>query len=51
MLLAFEAAVVVLGVLPASGLAACANPVACENEKPGSAPSTWQVVVGSTGSR
>ncbi|HEY4096235.1 MAG TPA: N,N-dimethylformamidase beta subunit family domain-containing protein, partial [Baekduia sp.] len=46
MLLAFAAAVVVLAVLPAAGLAACANPVACENEKPGSAPSTWQVVGG-----
>jgi Domain of unknown function (DUF4082)/Concanavalin A-like lectin/glucanases superfamily/Fibronectin type III domain/Viral BACON domain/Bacterial Ig domain len=28
---------------PAAGMAACANPVACENEKPGSAPSAWQV--------
>src|SRR4029079_3909591 len=27
---------------PAAGMAACANPVACENEKAGSAPSAWQ---------
>jgi N,N-dimethylformamidase beta subunit-like protein/uncharacterized protein DUF4082/concanavalin A-like lectin/glucanase superfamily protein/fibronectin type III domain protein/Big-like domain-containing protein/BACON domain-containing protein len=37
-------AFVLLGLaLPATSLAACANPVACENAKAGSAPSTWQV--------
>src|SRR3954447_9123250 len=39
----FAAAVLLLLAYPAGGLAACANPVACENEKPGSAPSAWQV--------
>jgi hypothetical protein len=28
-----------VAVHPAAGSAACANPVACENAKPGSAPS------------
>jgi hypothetical protein len=39
----FAAAVLLLLAQPAAGLAACGNPVACENEKPGSAPSAWQV--------
>src|SRR5690242_15606119 len=42
-LLAFAATTLVLGALPAASFAACANPVACENALPGSAPSTWQV--------
>src|SRR6478609_12174352 len=42
-LLAFAATTFVLGALPATSLAACANAVACENALPGSAPSTWQV--------
>ena len=41
--LALTATVLVLAALPASGFAACTNPVACENEKPGSPPSAWQV--------
>ena len=40
--LAFAATLLVLAAHPAAGLAACANPVACENEKPGTAPSVWQ---------
>src|SRR4051794_3575657 len=43
LLIALAAAAVVLALHPAAGLAACANPVACENAKPGSAPSAWQV--------
>ena len=42
--LALALAIVALAALPAAGLAACTNPVACENEKPGSPPATWQVV-------
>src|SRR3954454_11635275 len=42
-LVALVAAIPVLLVHPAAGFAACANPVACENAKPGSAPGTWQV--------
>src|SRR6478736_4817978 len=42
-MLALVATLVVLAAHPAAGLAACANPVACENEKPGSAPGSWQV--------
>src|SRR3954462_7896479 len=42
-LLAFAATTFVLGVLPAASFAACANPVACENALPGSAPSSWQI--------
>src|SRR4051812_16709882 len=42
-LLASAAAIVALCALPAASLAACANPVACENALPGSAPSSWQV--------
>jgi hypothetical protein len=42
-LLAFAATTLVFGALPAASFAACANPVACENALPGSAPSTWQV--------
>ena len=41
--LALAATLVVLAAYPAAGLAACSNPVACENEKPGSSPSSWQV--------
>jgi hypothetical protein len=41
--LALAATILLLAVWPAAGMAACANPVACENEKPGSAPSAWQV--------
>src|SRR3954447_6868828 len=41
--LALAATILLLAVHPAAGMAACANPVACENEKPGSAPSAWQV--------
>jgi hypothetical protein len=41
--LALVATIVLFALHPAAGLAACANPVACENEKPGSAPSAWQV--------
>src|SRR6185436_9153814 len=41
--LALAAATLMLAAFPAAGMAACANPVACENEKAGSAPSTWQV--------
>src|SRR5690349_18722205 len=41
--IALALAVAVLAVFPAAGLAACANPVACENALPGSAPSAWQV--------
>ena len=40
--LAFTATLLVLAAHPAAGLAACANPVACENEKAGTAPSVWQ---------
>ena len=43
LLIALAATLGVLAVHPAAGRAACANPVACENAKPGSAPSTWQV--------
>jgi hypothetical protein len=43
LVLALAATLVLLASYPASGLAACANPVACENEKPGSSPGTWQV--------
>jgi hypothetical protein len=35
--------IVTLGARVSTAAAACANPVACENEKPGSAPSAWQV--------
>src|SRR5690242_5069913 len=41
--LALAATTLLLAVFPAAGLAACANPVACENALPGSAPSAWQV--------
>ena len=41
--LALAAATLLLAAFPAAGMAACANPVACENEKAGSAPSAWQV--------
>jgi N,N-dimethylformamidase beta subunit-like, C-terminal/Domain of unknown function (DUF4082)/Concanavalin A-like lectin/glucanases superfamily/Fibronectin type III domain/Viral BACON domain/Bacterial Ig domain len=41
--LALVATILVLAAFPAAGMAACANPVACENEKPGSSPSAWQV--------
>jgi hypothetical protein len=41
--MAITAAILVLAALPAAGYAACANPVACENAKPGSPPSAWQV--------
>jgi hypothetical protein len=41
--LALAAAILVLVAFPAAGMAACSNPVACENEKAGSAPSAWQV--------
>jgi hypothetical protein len=41
--LALAATILLLVAYPSAGLAACANPVACENAKPGSAPSTWQV--------
>jgi hypothetical protein len=41
--LALVATILLLAAHPAAGLAACENPVACENAKPGSAPSTWQV--------
>ena len=40
---ALAAAVALLVVFPPAGLAACANPVACENALAGSAPSAWQV--------
>ncbi len=43
LVLATTGATLVLAALPATGFAACANPVACENAKPGSAPSAWQV--------
>src|SRR3954452_8424836 len=36
-------ALVLMLLVPAAGWAACANPVACENALPGSAPSSWQV--------
>ena len=41
--LALAATTLLLAAFPAAGLAACANPVACENEKAGPAPSAWQV--------
>lgn len=41
--LALAATILLLVAYPSAGLAACANPVACENAKPGSAPNTWQV--------
>jgi hypothetical protein len=41
--LALAATTLMLAAFPAAGMAACANPVACENEKAGSAPSAWQV--------
>ena len=41
--LALTAMLLVLAAHPSAGLAACANPVACENEKPGTAPGAWQV--------
>src|SRR4051794_27097377 len=41
--LALGATILLLVAFPAAGMAACANPVACENEKAGSAPSSWQV--------
>src|SRR4051795_6200206 len=41
--LALVTTILLLAAFPAAGMAACANPVACENEKPGSAPSAWQV--------
>ena len=41
--LALAATTVLLAAFPAASMAACANPVACENEKAGSAPSAWQV--------
>jgi hypothetical protein len=43
LILAFAATCVAIAAHPAAGLAACANPVACENEKTGSPPSAWQV--------
>ena len=46
--LALAATLLVLAAHPAAGLAACANPVACENEKPGTAPSVWQGATDST---
>jgi hypothetical protein len=42
-LLFAASALVVALALPATGLAACANPVACENALPGAPPSQWQV--------
>ena len=41
--LALVTTILLLAAFPAAGMAACANPVACENEKAGSAPSSWQV--------
>ena len=41
--LALVAVSLLFAAHPAAGLAACGNPVACENEKPGTAPSAWQV--------
>jgi hypothetical protein len=41
--LALVATILALAAFPAASMAACANPVACENEKAGSAPSSWQV--------
>ena len=41
--LALAATTLLLAAFPAASMAACANPVACENEKAGSAPSAWQV--------
>ncbi len=46
--LALAATLLVLAAHPAAGLAACANPVACENEKPGTAPNVWQGATDST---
>ncbi|RKQ94073.1 all-beta uncharacterized protein [Solirubrobacter pauli] len=43
LVVAVAAATALLAISPAVSHAACANPVACENAKPGSAPSTWQV--------
>ena len=43
LVLALAVTLVLLAAYPATGLAACANPVACENEKAGSAPGAWQV--------
>src|ERR671933_2503328 len=37
------AALGALGATPARSLAACANPVACENALPGTDPATWEV--------
>ena len=41
--LALVATTLLIAAHPAAGFAACANPVACENAKTGSQPSTWQV--------
>ena len=41
--LALAATILLLAAHPAPGMAACSNPVACENAKTGSAPSAWQV--------
>ena len=40
---AIAASFLLCAVHPATGVAACANPVACENAKAGSPPSSWQV--------
>jgi Domain of unknown function (DUF4082)/Fibronectin type III domain len=37
------AALAVMGAAPALSQAACANPVACENQLPGADPATWEV--------
>src|SRR5919198_37740 len=42
LLLAFAATIAALCAVPATSLAACANPVACENALPGTPPSQWQ---------
>src|SRR3954454_16319610 len=42
-LLVIGAALVALAVRPAASMAACANPIACENAKTGDDPSTWQI--------
>ena len=39
--LALAATIVVLVAFPAAGMAACANPIACENELAGDARSAW----------
>jgi hypothetical protein len=37
------AVMAVLAFAPAAALAACANPVACENQLPGASPNDWEV--------